>query len=129
LKPLTTITAYIAAQPKAAQVALKAVRAAVREAEPNAEEMISYKIPSAKLNGKPLVYYAAWKQHYSLYPASAAVVAALEAHLAKYEVSKGTIRFPYSEPVPVKLIQRLVKLRAKEIVAAQPPKIKQPQKP
>jgi uncharacterized protein YdhG (YjbR/CyaY superfamily) len=59
-------------------------------------------------------FFAGWKQHYSLYPASEALVEAFKDDLAPYKLSKGTIRFPLSEPVPVKLIERLAKFRAKE---------------
>ena len=81
---------------------------------PGAEEVISYQIPTYKLHGSYLVYFAGWKQHYSLYPATAQLVAALEGDLAPYKVNKGTIRFPLSEPVPVKLIGRIAKFLAKE---------------
>ena len=81
---------------------------------PGAEEVISYQIPSYKLHGGYVVYFAGWKQHYSLYPATAHLVAAFKDELAAYEVSKGTIRFPLSQPVPVKLIGRIAKFLAKE---------------
>jgi uncharacterized protein YdhG (YjbR/CyaY superfamily) len=61
-----------------------------------------------------VVYFAGWKQHYSLYPAGARLVAAFKDDLAPYEVSKGTIRFPLSQPVPAKLIERIAKFLAKE---------------
>ncbi len=61
-----------------------------------------------------VVYFAGWKQHFSLYPAIGPLVAAFQDELARYEVSKGTIRFPLSEPVPVKLIERIAKFRARE---------------
>ena len=64
---------------------------------------------------KPTVlYFAGWKQHYSLYPAGARLVAEFQNELAPYEISKGTIRFPLAEPVPVKLITRIARFRAKE---------------
>jgi uncharacterized protein YdhG (YjbR/CyaY superfamily) len=62
-----------------------------------------------------VLYFGGWKRHYSLYPATAQLVAACKDELAPYEVEKGTIRFPLSEPVPVKLIGRIAKLRAKEV--------------
>lgn len=62
-----------------------------------------------------MLYFAGWKQHYSLYPATGRVVTALKDELASYEVSKGTIRFPLSRPVPVKLITRIAKLRVREV--------------
>ena len=81
---------------------------------PKAEEVISYKIPAYKLRGGPVLYFAGWKQHYSLYPATGSLAAAFKDDLAPYELSKGTIRFPLSEPVPVRLISRIAKFRAKE---------------
>ena len=106
---------YIASQPKATQRLLQRVRSAIRKAVPEAEEVISYKIPAYKLHGAPVLYFAGWKQHYSLYPATARVVAAFKDELEPYEVSKGTIRFPLSQPVPVQLIGRIAKFRAKEV--------------
>jgi uncharacterized protein YdhG (YjbR/CyaY superfamily) len=62
-----------------------------------------------------VLYFAGWKQHYSLYPATGRVVAAFKDELAPYQISKGTIRFPLSEPVPARLIGRIAKFRAKEV--------------
>jgi uncharacterized protein YdhG (YjbR/CyaY superfamily) len=105
---------YIALHPAAAAATLRLIRRAIRKALPDADEVISYKIPAYRLHGTTAIYFAGWKHHYSLYPASAALVAALKHALAPYEVSKGTIRFPLAEPVPVKLIGRIAKFRAKE---------------
>jgi uncharacterized protein YdhG (YjbR/CyaY superfamily) len=109
-----SVDEYLATLPKEVQVTLRRVREAIRKAVPAAEELISYQIPAYKLNGRPVIYFAGWKQHYSLYPATGHVVAALQDELAPYEVAKGTIRFPLSEPVPVRLIARIAKLRARE---------------
>jgi uncharacterized protein YdhG (YjbR/CyaY superfamily) len=110
-----SVTEYLASQSEAMQDLLGRVRRAIRKALPGAEEVISYQIPAYKLRGRPVLYFAGWKQHYSLYPAGHQVVTALQDELAQYEVSKGTIRFPLSQPVPVKLIERIAKLRAKEV--------------
>lgn len=110
-----SVDEYIASQPETAQSILKRVRSAIRKALPEAEEVISYKIPTYKLRGGPVLYFAGWRQHYSLYPAGDQVVAAFRDDLAPYTVSKGTIRFPLSAPVPVKLIERIAKFRAKEV--------------
>jgi uncharacterized protein YdhG (YjbR/CyaY superfamily) len=112
-----SVDEYIASRPEAVQEVLKRVRSIVRKAVPKAAEIISYQIPAYKLPGGGVLYFAGWKQHYSLYPANGRAVAALKKELAPYEVSKGTIRFPLSEPVPVKLIERIAKLRAKEVAA------------
>ncbi|MBS1117885.1 MAG: hypothetical protein H6Q90_113 [Deltaproteobacteria bacterium] len=106
---------YIAAQPEAVQRILRRVRRTLRKALATAEELISYQIPTYKLAGRPVLYFAGWKKHYSLYPATAAVVKAFKAELAPYEISKGTIRFPLSLPVPMELIERIAKLRSKEV--------------
>jgi uncharacterized protein YdhG (YjbR/CyaY superfamily) len=109
-----SVPAYIAAQPRPAQPILRQVRAAIRKALPGAEETLSYKIPTYKLDGRVVLYFAAWKQHFSIYPATRPLLAALGDSLAKYEVQKGTIRFPYTKPVPTALIARIAKLRGKE---------------
>ena len=113
-----SVDEYIASQPEAAQPLLERVRSVIRKALPSAEEVISYQIAAFRLNGHNVLYFAGWKKHYSLYPANAALVAAFKAELAPYEVNnKGTIRFPLSEPVPVKLIERIAKFRANELKA------------
>lgn len=88
----------------------------MRKALPKAEEVISYQIPAYKLNGRIVIYFAGWKEHYSIYPAQRRLVAAFKEQLAPYEVNnKGTIRFPLSEPVPVGLIAAIARFRAKEV--------------
>jgi uncharacterized protein YdhG (YjbR/CyaY superfamily) len=106
---------YIAAQPKSVQGILEQVRSTIRKAVPRAEEVISYKMPTYLLNGDRLLYFAAWKKHYSLYAATKKVVEAFHDELASYQIDKGTIRFPLAEPVPVKLIGRIAKFRAQEV--------------
>jgi uncharacterized protein YdhG (YjbR/CyaY superfamily) len=110
-----SVDEYIASQPEAVQDVLKRVRSAIRKAVPGAEEVISYKIPTYKLHGGPVLYFAGWRQHYSLYPATARIIAAFKDDLGPYVVKKATIRLPLSEPVPVKLIERIAKFRAKEV--------------
>lgn len=106
---------YIAAQPAPARSALRRVRSTIRKAMPRAEEMISYQMPAYKVHGRVALYFAGWKEHYSLYPAGSRLVAVLEEELAPYKISKGTIRFPLSRPVPVKLIGRIARFRATEV--------------
>jgi uncharacterized protein YdhG (YjbR/CyaY superfamily) len=110
-----SVDEYIASQPEAVQGILGRVRSTIRKAVPGAEEVISYKIPTYKLLGGPVLYFAGWKQHYSLYPATDRVIAAFKDELAPYEVNKATIRFPLSQSVPAKLIGRIAKFRAKEV--------------
>ena len=121
----TSVDEYIAAQPKAAQVAMKRVRSAIRKGVPGAEEAISYQIPTYRLHGRSVIYFAGWKEHYSIYPSTRPLVAAFKKALEPYDVNdKGTIRFPLSQPVPVKLIEGLAKFRAKEVIAERASKTK-----
>ncbi|MGB7265933.1 MAG: DUF1801 domain-containing protein [Terracidiphilus sp.] len=112
---LKTVDEYIAAQPDAVQSVLRLVRSTIRKTVPKAEETISYKIPTYKLHGDRLLYFAGWKQHYSLYPATRRLIAALKSDLQPYEVVKSTVRFSLNDPVPVKLISLIAKFRASEI--------------
>jgi uncharacterized protein YdhG (YjbR/CyaY superfamily) len=105
---------YISAQPETAQVVLQCLRSTLRKALPGAEEVISYKIPAYRLHGGIVLYFAGWKQHYSVYPAGEHLIAAFKDQLASYKFSKGTIRFPLCEPIPVKLIECIAKFRAGE---------------
>jgi uncharacterized protein YdhG (YjbR/CyaY superfamily) len=114
-----SVDEYIASQPEAVQGVLELVRSTIRRAVPDAEETISYKIPAYKLQGGTVLYFAGWKKHYSLYPVTGRIVAALKDDLVPYEVNnKGTVRFSLSQPVPVKLIERIAKLRAKEVAGS-----------
>jgi uncharacterized protein YdhG (YjbR/CyaY superfamily) len=103
------VGAYIAKQPSGAQPVLQRVRRIIRKVIPDAEETMSYEIPTYKLHGPYVVYFAGWKQHWSLYPVTAPVRSALASELASYELSKGTVRFPLGAPVPAKLVERIVR--------------------
>ena len=110
-----SVAEYIAAQPKPSQRALKTVRRAIRKALPDGEEVISYGIPAYRLHGYVALYFAGWREHYSLYPVNARLVASLKPSSASYEVNdKGTIKFPLSEAVPGQLIAGIAKAKAKE---------------
>jgi uncharacterized protein YdhG (YjbR/CyaY superfamily) len=105
----------VGAQPQAVRAVLERVRAAIREALPDAEETIAYNMPTYKLRGATIIHFAAWKNHFSLYPASAKLIGFFEKDLRAATINKSTIRFPLTEPVPVKLIGRIAKFRVKEL--------------
>ncbi len=109
-----SVDEYIRAQPKGTQTVLRRVRGIIRRAVPAAVEVISYQILAYKLADGLVLGLAGWKEHYSLYPASDDMIAAFKGELTPYRVSKGTLRFLLSQPVPVKLIERIAKFRAKE---------------
>jgi uncharacterized protein YdhG (YjbR/CyaY superfamily) len=109
------VNEYIASKPKEVRVVLERVRGAIRTAVPAAEETISYQMPVYTLDGVAVLYFAGWKHHYSLYPASNALVAAFRDELTSYQRSRGTIRFPLSEPVPEPLIKRIARFRAEQL--------------
>jgi len=111
-----SVSDYISSKARSVQAVLKRVRSTIRKTVPAAEEGISYQIPTYKLNGVPVIYFAGWKQHFSLYPASDDLVVAFKDELAGYEISKGTIRFPLSDPVPEDLIERIVSFRAEKLI-------------
>jgi len=92
---------------------LEKVRETIRKTAPNAEEAVSYQMPAFKLNGKVLVYFAAWENHIGFY-ALPSGTAAFKKELLKYKVAKGSIQFPMDEPLPLHLIQKIVKYRVKE---------------
>jgi uncharacterized protein YdhG (YjbR/CyaY superfamily) len=108
-----TVEDYLAAVPEPARSTLQRVRAAVRSALPaDATEGISYGIPAFKYNG-PLVWFAAFSNHCSLFP-GASVIKAFRNELKGYEISKGTIHFPVDRPLPSALVKKLVKMRLAE---------------
>jgi uncharacterized protein YdhG (YjbR/CyaY superfamily) len=126
--PSKSVDEYIASQPEGVRRALTRVRHVLRKALPDAEEVISYGIPAYKLHGRPVIYFAGWKQHYSIYPSGAPVAAAFKKELASYEMSKGTIRFPLTEPVPEKLIAAIATHRARDVAARAASKATAPKK-
>ena len=110
-----SVAEYIAAQPKASQPVLRNVRSVIRKALPDAKEVISYGMPAYRVHGYVALFFAGWRDHYSLYPVNDRLVASLGRQSTSYEVNdKGTIRFPLSEPVPAKLIAAIAQAKANE---------------
>lgn len=115
-QPPGSVDQYIATFPGAVQSSLRRVRRAIRTAVPEAGETIAYNMAAYKLDGRGMLYFAGWKAHYSLYPATASLLAAFRDALAPYDYNaKGTIRFRLSEPVPEKLIGDIARFRAREV--------------
>ena len=110
-----TIDEYIASCPAEVQAILQGLRATIRAAAPDAEERISYQMPVFVQYGN-LVYFAAGKHHIGLYP-TASGIAAFTADLAGYDFSKGAIRFPIDQPLPMDLISKIVRFRVAENLA------------
>jgi uncharacterized protein YdhG (YjbR/CyaY superfamily) len=118
IKPETnykTISEYIDSQTPQAQTYLKQLREVIRKAAPDAEETISYQMPAFKIHGL-LVWFAAAKNHYALYP-NASVIEVFNDKLRPYGLSKGTIRFTYDKPLPAELITEIITYRVKENLA------------
>jgi len=108
------VRAYLAAQPPAVRRRLQQIRAVVRATAPAAVEHFSYRMPGFRLEGKTLIWYAAFKHHVSLFPITPALLHAHRIDVVGYKTSKGTIQFPLNAPLPVALVKRLVKARAAE---------------
>lgn len=104
---------YIKYFPEDVQSILQKVRKTISKVVPNAEEIISYAIPSFKMKGKYLIYFAGWKKHISIYPIPK-VTKAFNKKISKYIAGKGTLKFPLSEDIPYDLISEITKLRLKE---------------
>lgn len=124
VKVKADVREYLASLTPDARRALRTVRAVVRSAVPAATDHFSYGIPGFRIDGQPLVWYAAFKSHFSLYPMGTATRRTFAAALEGYATSKGTIRFPLAEPVPVALVTKLVKARAVEARARAQQKLK-----
>jgi uncharacterized protein YdhG (YjbR/CyaY superfamily) len=108
------IDEYIAGFPKDVQKILEKIRMTIKKAAPNAEETISYKMPTFNLKGQYLIYFAAYKKHIGLYPVPVGD-AEFNKEVAAYRAGKGTLQFPLDQPIPYKLISKIGKIRAKEI--------------
>ena len=111
-----SIDEYIASFPPDIQARLEAMRATIRAAAPDAEEKISYQMPTFFLKGN-LVHFAAFKQHIGFYPAPRGIEA-FKDELSKYQGSKGAVQFPLDQPLPLDLVSRIVRFRVTENLAA-----------
>ena len=107
-----SIDEYIAAFPQEIQIILQEIRAVIKESAPKAEEKISYQMPTFFLNGN-LVHFAAFKKHIGFYPTPSGIDA-FQKELSIYKGAKGSVQFPLDEPMPLKLISRIVKFRTAE---------------
>jgi uncharacterized protein YdhG (YjbR/CyaY superfamily) len=110
------IIEYIASFPKQVQAILEQVRGTIKAASPDATEVIAYDMPAYKLNGYPLVYFAAFKNHIGFY-ATPTGHEAFAKELAAYKQGKGSVQFPLDAPMPLDLIARIVKFRVEENLA------------
>ena len=110
------IDEYIAAFPPNVRRILKKVRASIRSAAPGASEGISYRIPTYKLNGRPLVYFAGFQEHIGFYPPVKGDPK-LEKDVSPYANEKGNLRFPLDQRIPYALISRVVRFKVKQIKA------------
>ena len=111
-----TVAAYIAAFPDSVQASLRKMQAAIKRAAPGAHETISYGIPTLQLNG-PLIYFAGFKAHVSIYPMTTTIRNQFKKELSPYLSGKGTAKFPLDEAIPYRLIEQIVKFRVKENLA------------
>ena len=107
----TKTAAYLAALSPEKRKGLETILKAIRAAAPGVEENFSYGIPGFRLNGRSFLWCAAWAAHYSIYPLNAAMLDVLAKESRTFETSKGTVRFPADERIPVGLVRKLVKAR------------------
>jgi uncharacterized protein YdhG (YjbR/CyaY superfamily) len=119
LKPSNEISGYIATFPKEVQETLKKLREIIKESAPEAQQSISYQMPTFKLNGKNLVHFAAFKKHIGFYPTPSGI-SSFAKELAQYKGAKGSVQFPLDKPIPFNLIRKIVKFRAKELTSKKP---------
>jgi uncharacterized protein YdhG (YjbR/CyaY superfamily) len=109
MKKPKSVADYLAALEPQKRAALQRLRASIKAAAPKAEECISYGLPAFRQDGRMLAWYGAAKAHCSFYPGG--IVGEFRKELAKYDVSKGTIRFAPDEPLPATLVRKIVKAR------------------
>ena len=116
--PASQVRAYFGEATPESRRVLKSIRKAILDVAPGAEEAFSYGIPGFRLQGRPLVWYAAFKAHASLYPMTAAIRKTYAEDLKGLKGSTGTVQFPLGAPLPIGLVKKLVKARVAEARAA-----------
>ena len=116
--PPKDVDTYLALQPENVRIALEKMRQVIKATAPDAAEVISYGMPAYRYHGM-LVYFAGFKNHYSLFPGNASMIAEMADELKGYKTSKGTIQFAPDKPMPVTLIKKIVKARMKENLSKQ----------
>ncbi|MDF1504352.1 DUF1801 domain-containing protein [Roseisolibacter sp. H3M3-2] len=112
-----TVEQYLAALDDARRATVERMRDAVRAAVPEARDAFSYRMPGFTVDGRPLVWVAAWKRHFSVYPVTAEQAAAAAGPDDAYDVEKGTVRFAANAPVPYDFVGRLARARADALAA------------
>ena len=117
MKAIKDIDGYLATQPEEARAKMETLRHLITITIPGMEETISYGMPAFRYKGKVLVGFAGWKKHIGFYPWSGSIVIQFKKELTKFSTSKGAIQFPLEKPIPVTIVKKIVKARAKEILS------------
>lgn len=123
MEKFDTVDEYISSFPESVRNELTKLREFIKALVPEAEESISYGMPGYKLKGKPLVYFAGWKEHISFYPTPNGMEA-FDKDLKPYKTGKGTAQFQLDKPIPYDLIEKIVKFRVSDLEGKNKPKNK-----
>ena len=114
MTPISPVAKYIADAPSKQRAALKTLRAAIRKGAPGVTERISYGIPTFDLDGRYLLYIAQFQEHVSLYPVTRAIALKHGKAIERYRHGRGTLRFSLDEAIPVALVEKIARTRARE---------------
>lgn len=112
---MSAIDEYLSSLTPAQKIRFERIRAIVLEVAPEAEETFSYGMPTFKYNKRPLLYFGAFKNHMSIFPASSAAVKSMEDKLSQFHTSKGTLQFTEDKPIPDPVIKEIIRKRLAEI--------------
>lgn len=115
-KKFTSFDDYLSSLPAGSKSIARELRSIIKKLVPAAEEGISYNMPGYKLNGKGLIWFAAWKQHIAIYPLTTAMEASIKG-LSELKGAKHTLQLPMDQPLPTSLITKMIKFRLKELAA------------